>query len=103
MVFFDIVSSITLKVQFLISFWTAGFLNLTPINLLLSNIVDSRNSNILYFALVLIKILLFEKETFDGILLSPLILSAIISTFSFLIIATHEYLVPKSIPIIGSF
>merc|ERR1719384_938022 len=82
--------------------WTVGSSNLRPIKRLASKIVFSAFRAAWFLAAVPTNRSVSEKETYDGVVRSPMSLG-IISTVLFFHVPTHEYVVPKSIPHDGSF
>ena len=69
----------------------------------LLKLIDSGDCNILFLTIVLIKhLIIILILIINGILLNPIVLSGIISIFSF-IITSYEYVIPKSIHFIDSF
>merc|ERR1719356_360974 len=84
--------------QSLISAWQTGSLYLRPMSRLASKTVFSGLRAVWFLAASPIRRSVSVKATYDGVVRFPWSL-AIISTPSFFQTPTHEYVVPKSIPI----
>merc|ERR1719445_1075806 len=84
------------------SLWTVGSSNFRPISRLASNTVFSAFRAAWFLAAVPTNRSVSEKDTYEGVVRSPMSLG-IISTVLFFQVPTQEYVVPKSMPHDGCF